>query len=487
MRRSAYPVVIIGAGPVGLAAAAHLLARGIAPLVIERGEHVGASVAAWGHVRFFSPWRYSIDRAAADLLEASGWTGPEPATYPTGADLIDRYLQPLADLPTIRRSLRLATEVIAVTRDGFDKMKTPGRDEAPFLVGVRTARGEETILAGAVIDASGTWTRPNPLGASGRPATGERALAAQIAYGIPDVLGQARERYAGRRVLVVGSGHSAFNVLIDLVDLAGTAPGTEVTWAIRRQGDQTRSLFEGDIVDALPARGELGARVRRLVADGRLRLVTGVRIAKVKDTADGIIVSGQDTVLPPVDEIIAATGFRPDLEPLSELRLGLDPAVESPLALAPLIDPNVHSCGTVPPHGAEELQHPETDFYIVGMKSYGRAPTFLMLTGYEQVRSVAAALAGDWEAARDVQLILPETGVCSSAPLAERGVACCAPAASAEPAEAAACCGAPEPAGVSASSSSCCGDSVPQVIQLSAIGRGGCCQGESKPDAQRIR
>ncbi|MDQ3653799.1 MAG: NAD(P)-binding domain-containing protein [Chloroflexota bacterium] len=475
MDRSEYPVVVIGAGPVGLAAAAHLLSRGLEPLVLERGEQVGASVAGWSHVRFFSPWRYSVDRTAADLLEQSGWIAPEPDTYPTGGDLLSRYLQPLADLPAMRRHIRLGTEVVSVTRDGFDKMKTPGREAAPFVVTVRAASGEENILVRAVIDASGTWTRPNPLGASGRPAIGERALADHIAYGIPDVLGGARERYAGRGVLVVGSGHSAFNVLIDLVDLADEAPGTKITWAIRRPGDQARNLFGGGINDALPARGELGARVQRLVADGRLQLVTGVRIAKLEQTADGIVVSGQDSVLPPVDEIIAATGFRPDLEPLSELRLGLDPAVESPLALAPLIDPNVHNCGSVPPHGAEELRHPESDFYIVGMKSYGRAPTFLMLTGYEQVRSVAAALAGDWEAARNVHLVLPETGVCSSAPLAERGVTCCAPAASADPVEAATCCGDTQPASVVAGNAACCGDSAPQVIQLTAVGGGGCC------------
>jgi hypothetical protein len=120
---------------------------------------------------------------------------------------------------------------------------------------------------------------------------------------------------------------------------------------------------------------------------------------------------------------------RPDLTVLRELRLHLDAAVESPAALAPLIDPNVHSCGTVPPHGAVELAHPEADFYIVGMKSYGRAPTFLLLTGYEQVRSVTAALVGDWERARQVKLVLPETGVCS----ADAGGSCDLPETGAEP------------------------------------------------------
>jgi thioredoxin reductase len=475
MERAAFPVVIIGAGPVGLAAAAHLLERGLEPLVLERGAEVGASVREWGHVRFFSPWRYSIDRAAADLLHRNGWTQPEPESYPTGADLVSRYLQPLADVPVMRSRIRLNTEVSGVTRDGFDKMKTPGRDEAPFLVTVQTAAGgEEGILTRAVIDASGTWSRPNPLGASGRPATGERALADHIAYGIPDVLGTARERYAGKRVLVVGSGHSAFNVLLDLVDLADAAPGTEITWAIRKPADRMQNLFGGGINDALPARGELGARVHALVDHGRLRLVTGMRITRLEESESGIVVSGQDTVLSPVDEIIGATGFRPEFDLLSEVRLALDPAVESPVALAPLIDPNVHSCGSVPPHGAMELQHPEKDFYIAGMKSYGRAPTFLMLTGYEQVRSIAAAIAGDWEAARDVQLVLPETGVCSTNVLSERGVACCGADAETPEGEASTCCGDKENSAL-VTTSGCCESAAPQLIQLSVATKGSCC------------
>jgi hypothetical protein len=130
-------------------------------------------------------------------------------------------------------------------------------------------------------------------------------------------------------------------------------------------------------------------------------------------TSEGLVVSSTTRSAPAVDEIIAATGFRPDWSVLSEVRLDLDPAVQSPRALAPLIDPNVHSCGTVRPHGAEELKQPDGNLFVIGMKSYGRAPTFLLLTGYEQARSVVAAIAGDWEAARRVELVLPETGVCS--------------------------------------------------------------------------
>jgi hypothetical protein len=413
MESRTLPVAVIGAGPTGLAAAAQLLARGETPLILEAGPSVGAGVAQWAQVRMFSPWRYAIDSAARALLDASGWQAPDPDHLPTGRELIDQYLQPLAALPQVAPHLRLNARLVAVTRRGFDKLKTDGRERAPFVLRVTHPDGSEPeFLARAVIDASGTSANPNPLGGSGLPALGERALQERIFYGLPDVLGRDRARYAGRRVLVVGSGHSAFNVLLDLATLAEEAAGTELTWAIRR-ADPER-LFGGGNADQLPARGALGGRLRDLLERGRIRLVGDFRTSRLTTTPEGVVVSSETTSLPPVDQIVAVTGFRPDLAILRELRLDLDPLVESPRALAELIDPNVHSCGSVPPHGAEQLQHPESGFYIVGMKSYGRAPTFLLLTGYEQVRSVVAAIVGDLEAAREVRLVLPATGACSA-------------------------------------------------------------------------
>jgi hypothetical protein len=408
---STLPVAIIGAGPIGLAAA-QLAQRGETPLVLEAGPTVGAQVHRWGHVRMFSPWRYTIDAAARQLLEAASWQAPAPDVFPTGHDLVEQYLVPLGALPQIAPHLRLNTRVVAVTRQGFDKVKTVGRDNAPFLLHIRTADGhDEHILARAVIDASGTYATPNPLGASGIFAPGEAALADEIYYGIPDVFGRDRARYAGKRVLVVGSGHSAFNALLDLAKLAHDIPMI-ILWAIRRV--QMGQLWGGGTRDLLPARGSLGERVRQLVEDGTVQLITDAAITRLDRTAQGIVATTAHGALPPVDQIIATTGFRPDLAPLRELRLALDGSLESPTALAPLIAPNLHSCGTVYPHGAVELAHPEPGFYIVGMKSYGRAPTFLLLTGYEQVRSVVAALTGNWESAQAVELVLPETGVCSS-------------------------------------------------------------------------
>ncbi|GAA4514082.1 FAD-dependent oxidoreductase [Brevibacterium yomogidense] len=418
------PVLIIGAGPVGLAAAAHVRERGLVPLVVEAGDTAAASVRAWGHVQLFSPWRYNIDDAARRLLGAHGWEEPDLDVLPTGQELAEHYLDPLAT--ALGEAVSTGTRVVAVSRDGIDKTRSADREAAPFLV--RTVRPDgsiDDVRARSVLDASGTWERPNPLGRSGLPAQGEAEAVARglITQPLPDVRGKDRSVVAGRHVLVVGAGHSAANTLLDLAALAQEEPGTRITWALRT-ADVT-SVYGGEERDELAARGALGARLRTLVESGIVDIrtefvITGFESAgdRLRVIADGA--DGSESLT--VDRVVPATGFRPDLSMVSELRLELDPAVEAPRRLGPLIDPELHSCGSVEPHGERVLSHPEQGFYIVGMKSYGRAPTFLMATGYEQVRSIAAALAGDREAADAVQLSLPETGVCSVDP-----VASCAP------------------------------------------------------------
>jgi hypothetical protein len=416
------PVAVIGGGPIGMVAAAHLISRGITPLVLEAGERPGASIRSWGHVRVFSPWKYMVDPVSRRMLERADWRMPAEDELPTGDEFVASFLEPLATLPGIEPHVRYGHRVVAVTRHGFDKVKSTGREDLPFELICRGPRGREVrVLAKAVIDASGTYTTANPLGSGGLPAAGERELDARIFYGIPDVRGRQRGRYAGRRVLVVGTGHSAFNILLDLVWLKTEEPATHITWAIRRR--EIGLLFGGGEKDELPARGSLGSKLRQLVELGVVDLETGFRTTHLDQADDEVRVTGDDRSISPVHEIIVATGFRPDLDMLREVRLAIDPVLESPVALAPLIDPNVHSCGTVYPHGYRELRHPERDFFIVGMKSYGRAPNFLLLTGYEQVRSVVAALAGDLEGAGNVELVLPETGVCSSDLVG--GSACC--------------------------------------------------------------
>ncbi|MGX1882229.1 NAD(P)-binding domain-containing protein [Streptomyces sp. NPDC055287] len=417
--RAQGPTVVIGAGPVGLAAAAHLVGRGQEPLVLEAGRQAGAAVREWAHVRLFSTWAEVVDPAAEKLLAPTGWTAPDGATYPTGGDWAERYLQPLADVLGDR--VRYGARVTGVSRAGRDRVVDSGREEQPFSVHVRYDDGtEERILARAVIDASGTWATPSPVGGDGLPALGERAAADRVSYRVPDLRdAEVARRYSGRRTAVIGSGASAFTALASLADLAKDAPATHAVWVLRRGiGGDT---FGGGEADQLPARGALGLRAKAAVDEGYADAVTGFRTSAV-EKADGgrlVLVAEDGRRLEPVDEVIVLTGLRPDLTFVSELRLGLDERLQAPLALAPLIDPNAHSCGTVYPHGVVELSHPEKDVYLVGMKSYGRAPTFLAMTGYEQVRSIAAALAGDREAAERVELTLPETGVCGGAGLFE--------------------------------------------------------------------
>jgi thioredoxin reductase len=407
-------VAVIGAGPVGLAAAAHVMDRGLRPIVLEAGDSAGHSVRQWGHVQLFSPWEYNIDHAAARLLAPSGWNSPEPDQYPTGAELVERYLEPLATKTALATHIHTSSRVTDISRVGFDKLKTRGRAAAPFEIRYQNGQGARIVRAEAVIDASGTWHSPNPAGTNGLRAIGETPSANKIAYGMPDVLGKDRARYAGKTVAVLGAGHSAIGTLIDLAQLAEQAPDTKPIWLLR--GNDPAKAFGGGANDKLAARGELGAVFATLVTAGRIRIEREFRVSHLSAEGSRLVVGtgaaccGRQVV---VDELIVATGFRPNLDFVRELRIQLDPAIECPVALALLIDPNEHSCGTVRPHGARELAQAEPGFYFAGMKSYGRAPTFLMITGYEQVRSIAADIAGDREAAERVELVLPETGVCS--------------------------------------------------------------------------
>ena len=436
---SALPVAVIGAGPIGLAAAANLVERRIPVRVYEAGNMVGANLRDWAHVRIFTSWEQSIDPVSRRVLEADGWTMPQADALPTGGDLCDRYLEPLSRVPGLATAVETGAKVTAISRQGIDKVASRDRTAKPFVLRVRKADGMERVdLARTVIDASGTWSNPNPLGATGLSAIGEAALGDRLASGMPDVLGGQRERYAAKRVAVVGAGYSAINVLLDLTKLHELTGTGTLLWVVR--GKNTAKISGGGDADELAARGKLGQHLKHLVDTGTVRLVTGFATESVSRAGADVILSGlldgQTVTLPAVDEIIVATGQRPDLALTRELRLELDPWLESVKALGPLIDPNLHSCGSVSPHGHRELSHPEPGFYTIGVKSYGRAPTFLLLTGYEQARSVAAAIAGDMVAADNVHLVLPDTGICQT----DFEVDCCG---TPVVAQAAGCCGGP--------------------------------------------
>ncbi|GAA4368910.1 NAD(P)-binding domain-containing protein [Agromyces bauzanensis] len=430
-RLQGLPVAIIGAGPIGLATAANLADRGIDFVLLEAGDRIADSIEQWGHIRLFSPWRHLVDPVSKRLLAETGWPEPPADSLPTGAELVHDFLIPLADLPAIAARTRLGATVTDVSREGMDRTRTKGRAQAPFLLRVATADGVEELTARAVIDASGTYRTPNTLGSSGLDPLGLAEVAELVSPAMPDVLGRERDAFAGRHTVVVGAGHSAANTLLNLADLADEVPGTRITWAIRNI-QAVRVSTSPD--DELQARASIGARVVALVASGRIEVIDRFEIVRLARAgagdpeASGVRITGRrgdglETV--GADRVVNATGFRPNLAMLREIRLELDEIVEAPKRLAPLIDPNVHTCGTVEPHGFAELTQPERDFFIVGMKSYGRAPTFLLATGYEQVRSISAWLAGDTASARNVALTLPATGVCSTGAPGASGSNCC--------------------------------------------------------------
>lgn len=424
------PVVVIGAGPTGLAAAARLAERGMPAVVLEAGSGPAAAVASWGHVRLFSPWSMLVDGAARALLVATGWQEPDGSGYPTGSEWIEAYLAPLAAALGDGIEVRFGQRVVGVARRGHDLMADAvpgdagqsggGRADEPWVVRVEGVEGERRLLARAVLDASGTLGTPSPLGADGMPARGESAARAAgvVSTVIPDVAADPGA-WAGLHTVVVGGGHSALTALVGLADVVRSAPATRVTWVLRRPLTAAR-LGDG-APDEFPRRGALGQAVAHAVGAGLIAVAEQFRVEAVEPDGAGRhrVVAEGGAALDDVDRVIGLTGYRPDLSLAAEVRLDLDPSVQAPRRLAPLIDPNVHSCGSVPPHGEAELRQADAGFYVVGMKAYGRAPTFLARTGYEQVRSVVAALAGDAEAAARVDLLLPETGVCGGSGLAQ--------------------------------------------------------------------
>lgn len=428
------PVAVIGAGPIGLAAAAELVGRGLPVVVLEQGTQVAAGVRSWGYVRLFSPWSELVSPAATGLLQETGWQMPEVDQYPTGAEWVRDYLAPLGELLGDR--VLPGSRVVGVAKLDRDLLVDSGRDDQPFAVHVQSQDGSvERRLARAVIDASGTLNLPNPLEAEGYPVAGEAVHSARVRYGMPDPAVDEHV-YSGKATVVVGSGASALTALIALTSKPLHTARSRVVWVLRRGG--VGNSYGGSEADELPARGVLGTTVRQAVDAGVIEVVTGFRTAAIEDSGNGrvALLGTEGRRIDGVDRVVGATGFRPDLSFLSEVLLDLDPRLQAPSRLAPEIDPNFHSCGSVTPHGHDVLAQPEKGLYLAGMKSYGRAPSFLAMTGFEQVRSIGAALVGDLDAANTVELRLPDTGVCGGAGLFDAEITdggCCGAAAGPQP------------------------------------------------------
>jgi len=397
-------LAVIGAGPIGLEAAVRGLDAGFDVHVFERGV-VASHQIAWGHVRLFTPWRMNLGPAGRARLAAAGWTAPDPEAFSTGRELAEGYLEPLAKLPELAPRIHTHAQVVHVSRGGLLKKDSPGgtvlgRRDHPFRLLVRDAGGRENFLqAFAVIDASGVYGQPNWAGDGGIPARNEVYLAPQMSYHVDDVLDLRRERYAGRRTLVIGGGDSAATVVADLVQLAGETPGTSVAWATRKQAE---ALYPVSVDETtLPGLRALMDRARAITRGGdpAVTHIGGVRVDGFEFNSAThryrvALTDGEATRVEEVDQVIALTGYGPDNALYRELQVHECYASRGPMKLAAALSGST-GCTTTPAFGADVLANPEPDFYILGHKSYGRTPHFLMETGYQQVAEVIAKLAAD--------------------------------------------------------------------------------------------
>ena len=389
--------VVIGAGPVGLDAALAALDAGMEVQVLEAGSEVGANVAQWGHVRLFTPWEMIVSGRMASELQREGI--PTPAGGPpTGRELVDGLLRPLASGTRLAGRIRTDSRVVSVGRPGVLKHEEIGtgvRARFPFRLLVADGEGGERYEeADVVIDCSGTWANPNPLGAGGMPAMGETACP-EIMRTIPDV---SRDHdLAGRRVLVVGGGHSAFTAVRDLARLAEEAPGTRVLWALRT----TDRAFDVDDADPLPLRRRLVQEAQELArgSSTHVEALWGTEVVSVTPSHDGVLVglsTGHgDRRQVTVDRIVSLTGSVGDRELYRQLQVHECYATQGPMKLsaALLAAGGGADCLTQESLGAATLVNPEPGFYILGSKSYGRYNTFLLRVGYDQVSELFEVLS----------------------------------------------------------------------------------------------
>jgi hypothetical protein len=375
-------LLIIGAGPIGLAAALGGLRRNWDVTVLEQHE-VGSAIRRWGPTRFFSPLAMNLPPGTAEILDAK--LPPDDALL-TGPEFVEYVLAPLAGAEPLAGRIQTGHRVVAVGRSGLtrgDFAAHPIRSERSFRLLAETQHGETIFEAEAVIDASGVYGQPAALGTGGLPALGERALTAKLIRTL-GALHQKLDSLAGRRILLVGNGHSAANAVVQLARVAEAAPETCVVWA-------TRSLNRRPCLevaaDPLPERQRVVAEANQLATQppSWLRVERRAPVESMWSRDDGslrVTLGGGRDVL--VDEIVGLTGYRPDFSLLSELAIEIHPPTEGSARLARALS-NVADCLSVPTLAPSDLDSGEPGFHLAGAKSYGRARTFLLKSGYSQL------------------------------------------------------------------------------------------------------
>ncbi len=389
------PVAIIGAGPIGLDAALAAYDRGW-PFTVYEAESVGAHVRQWGQVRLFTPWDLNVSERMRAHLERAGVPVPWGEHCPTGHELAEQLLEPLAALPYVAANLRLGARVDSLGREGLLKHEQIANDVragVSFRLLVRASDGAESIEhAALVLDCSGSYGNPNVLGDGGIPAPGERGLSARITRTIPAVAGNG---LGGRTVLLAGAGKSAQTAARELAALTAQQPETRVVWAVRSSEPDWGAVPD----DVLADRQALVEESERLRQGGNpaVDVRTGVAVERLAER-DGRVVA---TLRGPersdeveVDHIVALTGFVPDASLYRQLQVHECYATGAPITLsAALLGAAGGDCLTQESHGVDVLRSPEPNFFILGIKSYGSVNSFLLKIGYQQVDEVAGAYA----------------------------------------------------------------------------------------------
>jgi thioredoxin reductase len=394
-------IAVLGAGPIGIEAALYARFLGYEVVIYERGR-VGEHLRKWGHVTMFSPFGMNASPLGLAALTAHDeeYAAPAADALLTGEAFVRQYLEPLSQTDLLADSMRLSHEVLAVGRENYLKGDLPGREERgdyDFRLLVRDATGREFIdNADVVLDTTGVWGQPNWLGCAGIPAPGERELRPQIEYHLPDIAGARREHYDGMHTLVIGRGYSAATNVVALAKLAQETPGTRTTWITRGSAtaEQSGPMF---VIpdDRLAARAELALSANAACVDPKSGVTywpqTDVEaIGYDRERAVySVEVSGEHAGTFEFDRLIANVGYRPDDRLYAELQVHQCYATSGPMKLAAALQGVTSAdCLDQTTHGAATLVNPEPNFYILGHKSYGRNPTFLLATGLRQIVEV---------------------------------------------------------------------------------------------------
>lgn len=390
-------IAILGAGPIGLEAALYARALGFGVNVFERG-HPGDNVRRWGHVRLFSPFAMNCTSLGRATLGNATLPGDQDCL--TGAEHVNVYLNPLAASDLLKGCIHPETAVLQIGRAGFLKSEgvgDPKRAAAPFRLLVRKGDVERYEEADIVLDCTGTYITPRWLGDGGVPALGELAARQHTSYWIDDVLGQRKSHYAGKSILLIGSGYSAATSACLLSTLAEAHPDMWVVWLAR---GLRRQPLPRHANDPLKERDRLAARANSLATrgDGNVEFHPQSAVQAIQFANNSFRVTakvaGKDRVWE-VDRVVANVGYSPDTTLFRELQVHECYASQGPMALAAsLLKQASADCLTIASSGAATLRTTEPNFFILGAKSYGRNSQFLLRTGFEQVRDAFAMITG---------------------------------------------------------------------------------------------